>query len=372
MNAIASFPKMHLSIALFTALPLGALAYGGAVIRSKPQQPQVPEWAKQCNGKCTFTKTSTRTVWGTKTKTLQHKPATTSTVIIETSTSTSTLAQDTSIFSTTTVLYTTSTVTSSVTDSETLTITTTTTEAPTTTTIGAPAGFTPVKSVFPGGSAPVKRHNEDRKQKQPSEPEVHVHDIKKCTSSKFSTVYKTESRTRTSTVWRKGSTVTSTATSTVTTVTSVLPTPASSTVTVESTSTLSSVSIVATTTTLTVTNTATELAGPTPTFYAACSDDNILTNIDGQYVSALYYGNGATGGSMNLGTFTSAYQCCVACLNNVNCKGAGYIAGSICIGATSQSTCDGSVQGPRFGATGQTNVGWAVSNSPCGQWGRQS
>ncbi|OAG12455.1 uncharacterized protein CC84DRAFT_123378 [Paraphaeosphaeria sporulosa] len=340
--------NMHLSFALLTALPLGALAHGGAVLRSVPQhQPEVPAWAKECNGKCTFTKTSTRTVWTTKKITSQHRPATTTKVILQTSTSTSTLAQDTSVFSTT--------------------------EAPATSTIPAPAGFTPVKSVFPGGSTP-KRSLEQRKQSDNRKPNVQANwrEIKKCTATKYRTVYETKRKTRTSTVWRPVSTVVRKSTSTVTTVTSVLPTPASSTITILTTSTIPSTSTSATTTTVTSTSTTTELSGPTPTFYAACADDNILSNVNGQYVDTLYYG--PPGGSAMLGQFRTAYECCVACLNTPNCRGAGWISSSVCIGSTSgtgAATCDGSVIGASFGATSTNNVGWTVSNSGCGQWGRR-
>ena len=358
---------MHFSIAILAALPLSAFAHGGSVLRSKPE---APEWARQCNGKCTFTKTSTRTVWATKKITLQPKPATTTEVTIQTSTSTSTLAQDTSVFSTTSILYTTSTFTSTSTDTDTRTATATVTVAPGTSTIPAPAGFTPIKSVFPGANTPSKRSPEQRKQKQPAGPEVHVHDIKKCTSTKYNTVYSTKYRTSTSTAWRPRSTVTRKSTSTMTTVTSVLPTPASSTITVLSTSTISSTSIKGTVTTVTFTSTTTELTGPTPTFYAACADDNILTQVNGQYVSALYYAPPM--GSENLGTFATAYECCVACAKKEGCMGAGWIASSICIGAKMEGTCDGSAIGGQFGAFAGTNPGWAVSNGACGQWGRRT
>jgi hypothetical protein len=115
----------------------------------------------------------------------------------------------------------------------------------------------------------------------------------------------------------------------------------------------------------TVTTTTEVVSGPTPTAYAACGPNNILDSHSGGYIDILFFG--PPGGTVFLGSQASPYDCCVACLNNPNCAGAGYLAGT-CIGLTPDASCSANLASGQFGAGSPNNAGWTVSNSGCGQW----
>ena len=251
-----------------------------------------------------------------------------------------------------------------VTETETETITT---EVPQpTVTVLPPAGFTPIRSVYPAAApAPAGKRDLEARGKGHGEP-VRPGDFR-CTSTSYTTVTRrTVTRYITSTTTARRETITKKRTKTIKTTTSVLPVPASRTETFSMTVTVADTIINTYTQTATVTGTtSTTASGPTPTTYGACAADNILDTYRGQYLDTIYFA--PPGGSVNLGSQASPYACCVACLNEPTCAGAAYLGG-LCIGTTPDVSCSGNLASGLFEAGSSENSGWTVSNSGCGQF----
>ncbi len=183
-----------------------------------------------------------------------------------------------------------------------------------------------------------------------------------------STVFSTASTK--STVSAPQSTIT---TSKTITSTSTVYSAASTTITTTQTSVVLSTTSIPTTTTTTVTNTATvtpaattfvllpssllpsfrntsqKNTDPPPTQYAACAPSNVLTPPDTYFFS----GSGYNPGNLQMGVQTpdnTAYECCVSCLLQIDCKVAEYFSqagdGGITYSCTqdfgaSYTSCDG-------------------------------
>lgn len=256
-------------------------------------------------------------------------------------------------------MFETNTETDTSTATSTTLITSTVTGAAPTSTIGPAAGFTPIQSVYgPNGkSARAEPTNIliAREAFLTTTPPLPI-----CTS--------TVTQTSTFTVNTEAPTPTATATetTTVTSTTKILLTPAE--VTVSSTQT----DQVTTTTTETSTTTNTEFAGPTPTFYSICSEDNQLSSYRGVQI-----GNAFPSPGLDLRILpgvAGGYDCCAAAFSDPSFRLTSYsTATSSCYvyyaGGDAQPSCDATqdrgrfVPGNRYGA-----YAFTVYNSNCGRF----
>ena len=141
-----------------------------------------------------------------------------------------------------------------------------------------------------------------------------------------------------------------------------MPIDASTTITILSTDTLTSTSVSTSVTTTTITSTVADVAGATPTSYAACAANNIVSSYNG---SPIDQGNFFEGYVAALSS-DSPYDCCVACQTYGGCGGTLFYAGT-CYLSNDAGTCDGSVVDAYFYAASGGFTGISVSNGPCGQ-----
>ena len=136
------------------------------------------------------------------------------------------------------------------------------------------------------------------------------------------------------------------------------------------TQTSTSISLTTTTpvTTSTITFTASQtVILPSATVYAACSSANLVGNVDGAGINQ-YYGDAASY-TTNDG---SAYDCCVACINNPLCPASGFYgrfrAGSQCYISVASGTCSAEGQyqySVERSSDIAPNGGYIVSNGNC-------
>lgn len=358
---------MHFSLALLISLPIGTIAgplSGNTFQIEERRDKRLPGW----NGKCTSTRSATKTVTSTRKVTRYPSPTTTTIYFVKTSTETKTLPPQTSVFSTTSTFFATTTATESITQTDTVTESFTTDVAPPTSTVAAPAGMTPIRSVYPNSA---KRAPEDnvlkvRQLENRGYVAYHPSDLK-CTTTRYKTVtQKTKTHYKTTTSTAKRQTITKKRTSIITSTESVLPSPVSQTETFSTTSTITETSTSTALETTTTSTTTTQTVGPTPTFYAACGPDNILSQYNGNTVDTLLLAD-PLGSATLLPNTNSAYDCCVACLQTSGCAGSGYTPG-ICFGLTADVQCNGGLSSGTFVARGSSGGGFQVSNSGCGQW----
>lgn len=111
----------------------------------------------------------------------------------------------------------------------------------------------------------------------------------------------------------------------------------------------------------TVTNT---ILAPSATFYAACADDNLLSNDpdDGGNLCDAY----ASDSTVVVNT-DSAYDCCVACQQNSNCGGALFtVADSTCLIDQPSGTCDPTSGGINIYGCGDNPVRYIAIDGNCG------
>lgn len=156
---------------------------------------------------------------------------------------------------------------------------------------------------------------------------------------------------------------TATFVSNVTITSTFVPVDASITLTIFSTSSIYTIIPSTTITTQTVTATLTQFIGATPTAYAACAPNNIITTYNGASIDQGDFRYGV------LSSFTaaSAYDCCVACQTAAGgCGGSLYLDGS-CNLSTDTGVCDGSLVAAYFMAGTGDFPGISLSNGPCGQ-----
>ncbi|APA11060.1 predicted protein [Sclerotinia sclerotiorum 1980 UF-70] len=159
--------------------------------------------------------------------------------------------------------------------------------------------------------------------------------------------------------------ITETSTSTITTTTSVMLADASTTLISTLISTISSTIAATSITTITSTQTVSEISGATPTVYAACAPNNVISSFNGQSISQNRFLNNVLAAT----TAASAYDCCVACQKNASgCAGSLYLPGGACYLSSSDGKCDGSVVANYFYTSAGTSANaFSVSNGPCGQ-----
>ncbi|KAG7002340.1 hypothetical protein G7Y79_00027g060320 [Physcia stellaris] len=138
-----------------------------------------------------------------------------------------------------------------------------------------------------------------------------------------------------------------------------------STQTITSTSTYDQSGTTSTTTvdtTITLIETA---IAPGPTYYAACSPDNLATNANGGYTIS---GVGISGSNYFTDAGT-AYDCCAACQAS-NCKAAFFYANAYpspwCFNSY-QDTCTPGQTTDLFYTFSTQDWGYTISNGPCGQ-----
>lgn len=160
--------------------------------------------------------------------------------------------------------------------------------------------------------------------------------------------------------------VTETSTSTITTTTSVLIEDASTTLISTLFSTISSTVVATSTSTLTVTQTVSVVGGATPTTYAACAANNVISSVDGNYI---YLGTFLKG-ILSSSSQATAYDCCVSCQTTSGCGGSFYSPiNKYCYLNKDSGTCDGSISDASFtaGAGIAATGALYISNGPCGQ-----
>ncbi|KAL8746314.1 MAG: hypothetical protein Q9190_001657 [Brigantiaea leucoxantha] len=334
----------------------------------------------------TFTSKATLKSTSTPVTTLTPPPDTVTVSTTETDTTTTTLMQQTDTFFTTTTDTTTATFIPSTVTSTTFTSTTTSTafaQTPTTT-IQPSSGFIPASSAvhakrdledirFPRRAAvpnalteraanPIACHKGKSGQLTFS-PAVYPTQV---ACAKLVQVYQTITSvavaSTTSTITAApgpASTTTLSFTATVTDIT--MPVDASTTVTL-STQTTTTTTVVPTTTVSLVSTTTVTVTPPQATYYAACGPNNQLETVNGVPIDGANFYNGAASV-----TASSAYDCCVACLNNPSCGASAYFGFSQCYVAQNGGTCNPANAVLAAIADGEdTSGGVFVSSSNCG------
>ncbi|TGO52026.1 hypothetical protein BCON_0149g00140 [Botryotinia convoluta] len=161
--------------------------------------------------------------------------------------------------------------------------------------------------------------------------------------------------------------VTETSTSTITTTTSMMEEDCSTTLVATEYSTISSTILATSTTTLTATQTVSEVSGATPTSYAACAANNLISSVHGAPVTQVQF---LTSVLSALKT-NSAYDCCVACQTAAGgCAGSVYLNSGTCYLAAPGATCGiNSIITNKFytSSSASTAGAFTVSNGLCGQ-----
>ncbi|KAI9711669.1 MAG: hypothetical protein M1812_007102 [Candelaria pacifica] len=322
----------------------------------------------------------------TNTPTITKTPVPTTVSVSSTATvvSTTTLQQVTDTFSTTSSVFVTSTETQTVTQTATTTTDVTVTADPSTTTIQPSPGFTPAASVVPAGQAGTAKKRDvlpGRRGKIEGRaatqrlliqnhkptfipalyPTTVTCGVLVRTTSTRTTLFTAAPTTKT----LPPSTVTSTIPVTITSTSTVAQTNAQTTLSFSTTIIQTTTTYTTTTTTQTATNTVT-VTPPGPTVYAACASNNLLKSVNGQ---GIQFVQGQTvDGTFGSTDASSAYDCCVACLNDSNCAISAYSSPSTCytLGLGS-STCSPNTNAASFGTGGDPADGFVVSDSNCGQ-----
>jgi hypothetical protein len=116
--------------------------------------------------------------------------------------------------------------------------------------------------------------------------------------------------------------------------------------------------------TISITTTVDVPIGPTPISYAACGPDNILTSYNGRHIKHIAF---LETGFIFLGKQSSAYDCCVVCLNTPNCASSVWFYPN-CVGAKPPGACNASLVSGEFTLYSHDESDLALSNGKCGQW----
>jgi hypothetical protein len=327
----------------------------------------------------------------TPTRVTTPAPTTTTVTVTWTSVSTLTSTQETDTFSetitTTDTITTTSTDLTSVTSSNTVTVT-----LSPVTTLAAPVGFQPVRASIPNS---VKRRSDNQskdasngsslEKRAEGEITLFFKDGKaQCSPPVYPTAVTCAGIAKVitkSTITRTAKTKTVTAskpTSSVTTTTSFIrtttltPVRASTTLSFTTGTVITETQLQATTTTFSATQTV-EVVQPSSTYYAACSSDNIISKVNGAFISNISYKGGIGGQSLQSLVTTSPYECCASCMSAPGCSGSMYLQkGSRCFlliqppGLCSLDAIAGQVLGQ-----GQAEA-YIVSNGLCGRYSASS
>lgn len=306
---------------------------------------------------CTTTATVSTSVTSTSTITSTPAAVTTTSFSTETDTTTETVEGNVATFTSTSTVFTTTTeeATSSVTATETDTVTVTS-DTPTSTVAASP-GFVPIQSVYGDNGRAQKRGLQARATK------FDQHNLPTCTSTATESTTVTATSTATSNVEAPTPTSTQTFFTTVTSTSTVATDAETTTTTTVTEPVATTTTVTSTVATTTATSTSTEYVGPTPTAYAACSADNILSEYMGRGINSFNPDNGF---EQIPALFASAADCCIACVNDSNCEGSAYVDGS-CYVLTGGATCDPAASYGAFEATAESAFA-ELSNSNCGQW----
>ncbi|PWY82140.1 hypothetical protein BO70DRAFT_405380 [Aspergillus heteromorphus CBS 117.55] len=267
-----------------------------------------------------------------------------------TETVTTTQSAVTDTFSTTSTVMDTTTQTLTPAVTTTTVVSSTSVRVTSTSTVATSSGFYPVIDTFSTGlpaAAKAKRSLPQLHDKRSSPQSASDLDCSprlddfqyaqavECTVQVLAETTVIERVTNTLTTTATGSatpiTLTITTTRTLTTTSTVLPTDVSTTLSFTTTATLTAITT-APTPTSTVTSTHTVATTSTAAVYAACATTNITPNpitseysasLAGKYVYflSLYYDGSY---SLSSGSTTSAYDCCVSCIENDLCANAYY------------------------------------------------
>lgn len=139
--------------------------------------------------------------------------------------------------------------------------------------------------------------------------------------------------------------------------TGVSLTTTSTTTTSTSTVTVSSTSTVVSTTTQTAYQ-------PASTVYPACTDDNLVTCVNGnEQISQLM----VTYNFYSISGATTPRDCCIACSLDSGCGGAAFYPPSTCYGIIDDGQCNANASYARF-AVASNGSPITLSNSNCGQF----
>lgn len=403
---------MYLS--LFPIVVLVASVTALNVETSSKQTCRTALHTKQGSGDTTTKSTTlylTRTIKSTITPTKSIIPASATvtkkaTVTIST---TKTLPQTTDTFSKTLSITKTSTVSTTVVSTTTSTALATVTSTYATSTIAASAGFVPLSSALAlDGHAASKKHRrnyqgvardvapiEKRKVSQqilcgsdgkvtfnPPQYSDSVTCYKRVKVVTTSVVTVTGTKTKTITAPqgtstkvqctssvsfnRQANTPQTSYTTKTTTLTST-PIAASTTLTFSATATQTTTTTLSSTSTLFTTSTTTTYA-PHPTFYAACGPSNAVSFVDNKRINNIATFDPANGFSFGKSS-TTAYECCVQCVQSGDCGGTTFhpASGTCYFLPWGGETCNADVESGTFNVTEGTNVGFVVGNSNCGE-----
>ncbi|OJJ42515.1 hypothetical protein ASPZODRAFT_137154 [Penicilliopsis zonata CBS 506.65] len=383
---------MSLSLALVAGLLLGQASAGSSSAVASSSYIYVPSTTVTCFSELGLTSVAsipttsiTRTihdtnpvvVYTTVQDTVTVTPDTTTVTLTdyETDTITSTALTATDTFSTTSTEYATTTVTITptlVTFTETTVIETSVTS---TATIPTPAGFTPIVDTVTATGAANKRSLE---QEEDTCGGQWVDDYQYATAVECVakvTVHTTTTSTITATPATSTAatpTATATDTATITSTSTVVPGDVSTTLSYGTTSTLTETSTAATPiTTLIVTSTIT--TGVTTTsFYAACATNNIagaplssdFGSLAGLYIYQVQY-SGIEDASIKVTSGSTAYDCCVTCIENSLCALSLFDDGYCFNIDTTTAYCSESADYAKILLTTSAED-YAVSNGNCG------
>ncbi|EME49690.1 hypothetical protein DOTSEDRAFT_76918 [Dothistroma septosporum NZE10] len=145
------------------------------------------------------------------------------------------------------------------------------------------------------------------------------------------------------------------------------PVAASTTVTFSHTDTITTTSTASSTVVVPYTTTSTIYA-PQPTAYTACSKDNIASFVDGKRIYNIAVTDPNHGFSFGSNT-ADAYSCCAQCVQSGTCGGSTWhpASGTCYFFPVVGATCSPTSQSGTFLTQNGTNLGFEVSNSPCGE-----
>ncbi|KAI9670562.1 MAG: hypothetical protein M1831_005782 [Alyxoria varia] len=299
----------------------------------------------------------------TRTVTITPPPATSTSTIYDTTTFTETLDQETDTFRTTETFFETSVVTTESTVTSVTSTETTVVLEPGTTTVPTSAGFTPVFSVLPsqnGGQRralsrrqPVAEGLSLKPAPEPQALEARGAPQKCALKYEHGRVKSYPQRYPVKVECVKKIKIVSTSTKTFTARTTKTQTADRSTETVD------------TTTVSTTTGTTTVQPPPTATAYAACSSNNILSQVDGQAVNRINFQDSM----LSTRVAASALDCCNKCqAAGIQCGVSFFDGGSTCYFVKRiEEECGGNVEAARFQAS-ELPYGFIISNSGCGTW----
>lgn len=127
-------------------------------------------------------------------------------------------------------------------------------------------------------------------------------------------------------------------------------------------------------TTTHITLTATTFFAPIATSYGACNPENIVSTINGKFITNIHTVNGVSSSFYYVERIANAYDCCVACMQSDTCGAALFsdnyvnIALKQCFQLGNGGVCSGSTPVVGFVADGGTGAAFIASNGNCGQY----